>query len=213
MNLSIKYKLKYLNTKHSIEFKNDLIKLYPNCVYDSDLASDYSGHKITYGEMDYSGLDKILEFFSDRTFTSFLDIGSGRGKLCLYMCGFDSIIKSIGVELVQERHTDALVLKSKLNSYPNLISKLELINGDFMNFDLSVLKSTSPLIWISNLCFDSELTNRLFEKISSGNSLTNTIIACSKEYTGSDPKFVKLDTIDVKMSWTKESQVHLYHLI
>lgn len=209
-NIPNKYKLKYLNVKNLIEYKNKLMKLYPNCVHDSGLKSDYSGHKITYGEMDYSGLDKIIEYLPNKTFTSFLDIGSGRGKLCLYMCGFENIAKSIGVELVHERHADALELKSKLASYPNLVSKLELINANFMKVDLSMLKSTTPLIWISNLCFDPELTNQIFEKISSS-ELTG-IIACSKEYTGTSQQFVKLNTIPIKMSWTESSQVYLYKL-
>ena len=87
-----------------------------------------------------------------------------------------------------------------------------------MKFDLDVLSTTTEshtqtsLIWISNLCFSAELTNKVFEKLSSSNLNQGTVIGCSKEYTGSDSKFKKLDIISIKMSWTESSQVHLYQM-
>ena len=90
-----KYKQKYLDSKLIIEYKQKLMELYPKCVHDSVLEGDYSGKIITYGEMDYSGIDQIIKKFPDYTFTSFLDIGSGRGKLCLYIAAQSNILKSL----------------------------------------------------------------------------------------------------------------------
>jgi len=61
MSLTSKYKKKYLYYKSIIEYRKKLKELYPSTQYDSGLDKDYSGHKIIYGEMDYSGIDKILQ--------------------------------------------------------------------------------------------------------------------------------------------------------
>jgi len=210
MSLFVKYKAKYLNEKSAIEYRKRLKELYPTTVHDSSLDKDYSGHKITYGEMDYSGIDQIVKSFSNKTFTSFLDIGSGRGKLCLYIASIQSITKSVGIELVTPRHLDALKLKDKLDDFSAITSKVKFINQDFLTCGLDEFARTSPLVWISNLCFDLELTNRVINKLIE-QMPSNTVIACSKEYTGDDTnRLTKLDSLNVKMSWTESSQVHLY---
>jgi len=211
MSLTTKYKKKYLDSKSIFEYRKKLLELYPSAVHDSSLDKDYSGHKITYGEMDYSGIDQIIKNFPSKTFTSFLDIGSGRGKLCLYIASQPSITKSIGIELVTPRHQDALNLKAGLSDHPSITDKVEFINQDFLTCELDGFVNTSPLVWISNLCFDPELTNRLFNKLIN-EMPRGTIIACSKQYSESNSSLKNLESIQVKMSWTESSQVYLYRL-
>lgn len=212
MSLFIKYKTKYLNSKSEIEYKKKLKELYPQTTHDSSLDKDYPGHKITYGEMDYSGIDQIVHSFPNQTFTSFLDIGSGRGKLCLYIASEPSIIKSVGIELVTPRHQDAVKLQSKLNEFDKFVKKVEFINQDFLTCELDQFANTTPLVWISNLCFDPELTNRFFNKLIN-EMPSGTIIACSKQYTDTNSKLKELNSIQVKMSWSDSSQVHLYKIV
>jgi SAM-dependent methyltransferase len=212
MSLFIKYKAKYSNAKSAIEYRKKLKELYPSTTHDSGLDKDYSGHKITYGEMDYSGIDQIVSNFPNQPFTSFLDIGSGRGKLCLYIASEPSITKSVGIELVTPRHDDALNLKRQLDNFNRFTNKVEFINQDFLTCDLSQFVDTNPLVWISNLCFDRELTNQVFNKLIDGMP-SGTIIACSKQYTeGTNPKLKELNSIQVKMSWSESSEVHLYRI-
>ena len=85
----------------------------------------------------------------------------GRGKICLYATAIPTINKSIGIELVTERHNDAIKLKTKLLKYPET-SKVEFINNNFLNYNLDAIKSLKVLVWISNLCFDQETTNSIF---------------------------------------------------
>jgi hypothetical protein len=211
MSLTLKYKKKYLESKSIVEYRKKLFELYPSTMHDSGLDKDYSGHKITYGEMDYSGIDQIIKNFPSKTFTSFLDIGSGRGKLCLYIACEPSIVKSIGIELVTPRHQDALNLKERLSDHPTITEKVRFINQDFLTCELNEFANTTPLVWISNLCFDPELTNRVFNKLIN-QMPTGTIIACSKQYSGNNSSLKNLESIQVKMSWTESSQVHLYKL-
>jgi hypothetical protein len=213
----LKYKYKFIQLKNkynlSLPYIDQLKNYYPS--YKSDFKNTYydhtySNHKITYGEMEYDGLDTLLNYLSNYSFNSFIDIGSGRGKLCLYMASIPTIIKSIGIELVKERHDDALELKSKLSNYPEIL-KVEFINGDFIEYDFRKLNLTKVLIWISNLCFDQEITNKIFNKILS-ELPSKTIIACSKSHDFNNPKIKKLDEISVKMTWSKNSNIYIYEI-
>jgi len=206
----LKYKQKFLQLKDKLPYIDQLKNYYPSYKSDSKYNSTYSNHKITYGEMDYDGLDTLLNYLSNYSFNSFIDIGSGRGKLCLYMASISSIIKSIGIEIVKERHDDALELKSKLSNYEETL-KVDFINGDFVEYDFKKLNLTKVLIWISNLCFDQEITNKIFNKILS-ELPSKTIIACSKSHDFDNPKIKKLDQISVKMSWSQDSNIYIYEI-
>jgi len=150
--------------------------------------------------MEYEGIEKLYETVKEFEPTCFMDIGSGRGKLCMYMASKPEIKHSLGIELVKERHEDAKKLKSKLNA-----SKVELFNGDFREVDLSDYKDDTFFIWFSNLCFASEVTNEIFEKLKE----VKGIVCCSKAPT-TEAKLLK--EITIPMSWNKESNVFIYEI-
>lgn len=210
-NKYLKCKKKYLQIKTKL-FVNELKKLYPSCKHDLNLLNNYANYKITYGEMDYDGFDSIINFpdLSNYSFESFIDIGSGRGKICLYASSMTSIKKSIGIELVKERHDDALNLKSQLSMYPEIL-KVNFINGDFFDYNFSNFNLTNVLVWISNLCFEQETTNKLFIKLLD-ELPSKTIIACSKQHMIDNLKIKKIGEISIKMSWSNNSMIYLYQI-
>jgi len=205
----LKYKKRYLDLKKNKlnNFQDELKKLYPKVQFDKDINIDYGNNKITYGELNYDGLDKILRYFKN-DFNSFLDIGSGRGKLCLHISNYPDINKSIGIELVKERHLDALSLKNKLKNYQN-VKKVQFINDDIFKINLGNLfnKDDLILIWISNLCFDIDFNSKLFSKLIK-ELPKDTIIACSKKPENLDGLLL-VDQIKVPMSWSEDSEVYL----
>lgn len=210
--LEIKNKEKSSNLSNAIlmsNFKDELKKLYPACKFDKDRNTNYEKANITYGEMNYEGFDKLLEYLKNDV-NVFIDIGSGRGKLCLYSAGFPFIKKSIGIELVKERHNDAVFLKSKLEKYPES-TKVKFINDYVENVNLSQFKSDKILIWISNLCMAESVTNTIFESIA--NNLPNgTIIGCSKAPKESS-KYVKVTDLKIPMSWSDDSNIFLFKIV
>jgi hypothetical protein len=135
----------------------------------------------------------------------------------------DKVEKSIGIELVTERHSDAIKLKENLSTkFGEITKKVELINGDMFEYLNSIDKSTFDgpvLIWISNLCFNESLTKKLFDSLVS-KMPSGTIIGSSKIPTvlpaGIEP-IVSADSADgkiiVSMSWSKGSTIHLYKII
>jgi hypothetical protein len=205
-NLTRKIKSKSKNNEYISLLKN----IYPSCKFDSgkDNYSLYENHNITYGEMEYVGIDKlynhVINLIPKCNF--FIDIGSGRGKICMYMASKPKISKVLAIELVKERHDDAEDLKGKLKKYI-FTNKVELINENIFNVNLK--NNLNCFVWFSNLCFDSSNNNEVFKKLK--NELPKgSIICCSKKFDNFEP----LETIDIQMSWykNKESTVYIYRL-
>ena len=65
---------------------------------------------------------KISEFISPRKVEWFIDVGSGRGKLCLYVANnIESVKKCVGVEMDRDRHGEALRLLQEVKTSTNSI--------------------------------------------------------------------------------------------
>lgn len=232
-----KYKSKYLELKQKVYLKDEFIyklkQLYPRVVFDKNNKdiNENNDKRInyTYGEMEYDGIKILLDhikntFNIDKGIRFFYDIGSGRGKLPIIIACLDSIIKSIGIEIVEERHNDALQLLDSLKDKYDFLSKVNLINNDFNKLNLyeeisneynlvSDDNNIFILIWISNLCFNSELNDELFIKLIT-EFPKNTIICCSKAPSKTisieNKTLINKGTIQTIMSWNRNSDVHIY---
>jgi tRNA G46 methylase TrmB len=202
------------NNKNKITKKkyiSKLKKIYPKQQYDSKILENlYEGHKITYGEMEYDGIHQLYNYVKKNynpDINCFIDIGSGRGKLCMYMASQPKIKKVLGVEVVKERHDDAEYIKSQLNY--DYSQKVILLNNDILSVDLKEYKNSQILIWFSNLCFEVPTIDIIFNKIK--NELPKgTIVCCSKNPTTFKADY--LNSITIPMSWTKLSNVYIYRL-
>ena len=229
-NKYLKYKDKYLKLKQKQSGGNDayiseLKKLYPECIHDGQNVKDIktyqdNGYITTYGEMDYPAIEKFNELFNSQNVKYFIDFGSGRGKLPLFMG--DKVDKSIGIELVAERTVDANKLKEKLSeNFSEITAKVELIAGDMFKYLEPVTKTTfnAPvLIWISNLCFSEEITKKLFNELVA-KMPSDSIIGSSKIPTTIPPGIIPIITegstdnkIIVPMSWSKTSNIYIYKI-
>lgn len=230
-----KYKNKYLQLKTQIygqlggseEFIEELKKLYPECVHDSGTISkateyEQNNYATTYGEMNYEAIEKYNQTVNlDNKYKYFIDFGSGRGKLPLYMG--TKVKKSIGIELVKERHEDAVKLLNKLSvEYPQITQKVELICGDMFVYLENINKTTfddSVMIWVSNLCFGEDLTEKLFNQIVK-KFPSGTVIASSKipkDIPNGMIQFIvkpsNKNELVVPMSWSSNSTIYLYMVV
>ena len=207
-------------------FVSKLKSLYPSCKHDSNNdKSSYSGHSITYGEMNYDGMKVLYTYVQtiNPEINTFIDIGSGRGKLCLYLASLPKIKKCIGIELVKSRCEDAIELKSRLSSA--FADKVEFICGDIFSIDLSERimngfgtgsdsdsgTDAKVFVWLSNLCFKQETVDEIFEKIVH-DLPKGSILCCSKKTTSENPRITFIETVPIEMSWNKESNVHIYQI-
>lgn len=202
---------------YNSNYLSHLHNLYPEIVKDTSeeremFKEKYKEHKTTYGEMEYEGLEKLFRYISkfDPRINSFIDVGSGRGKLVLYMAGKKNIKKSIGIELVDKRHENALQLLDQLNMFPNFTNKVTLLNKDVLEISFKEYLPTEGLVfvWFSNLCFDQEITDSIFEKMRE-ELPKGSIICCSQ-----CPNTKDLDNIPsmkIPMTWSV-STVSIYRL-
>ncbi len=227
-NKYLKYKNKYLelrknliggsnnvsniDDKVSIEsYRNKLNKIYPSVVFDNANKGQIStsNNNTTYGEMNYEGIEILNTKLNPlKTIDTFIDIGSGRGKLVLWYAGESNVTKSIGIEIVESRYKDAEALKQKLET-PQITNKVEFINKDFLdiNFRSLIENNSKVLVWLSNLCFSKDVTDKIFDKVVK-EFPTGTIICCSSETSNQNVRLV--DKISVPMSWSSSSMVYVY---
>jgi hypothetical protein len=229
----LKYKKKYLELKENKDKSNEtnyiltLKKLYPSCVHDHGTI-EYADideikkqeYATTYGEMDYPAIELFNNKFNPHNeIKYFIDFGSGRGKLPLFMAFY--VEKSFGIELVKNRHDDAVKLKEQLaKEYSKFTNKVELLNTDMFDFLKTINKNTfkSPvLIWISNLCFSEKITSRLFNELLA-KMPSGSIIGCSKIPNVIPEGIIPLNNengtnkLIVKMSWSETSVIYIYKI-
>lgn len=218
------------------KFIYQLKSLYPSCKFDKNInRSIYDNHKITYGEMEYEGMEELYNYVRNKynsNLDTFIDVGSGRGKLCMFMAAQKNIDKSIGIELVKERYEDAQLLQKELIEYQetgktsqmthsklcrggkrgekiDYAKKVTLLNQNILDIDLKnyVSPDSDVFVWFSNLCFEQNTTNDIFQKIN--NELpNNSIVCCSKMPNPTVGIF--LNKIQIPMSWSKNSEVYIY---
>lgn len=186
-----------------------LKELYPSCLHQSHISKpEYQEDNTTYGEMNYEGMAKLYSEVKkmNKSIQTFIDVGSGYGKLNIFMASYDKIKKSIGIELVQERYEHALGLLKQMDSQYS--HKVEFKNDNILDIDINSLihPQGAVFVWWSNLCFSQDKVNEMYEKIAA-ELPKGSIIACSKQMTNveTQPK-----TMIIPMSWSATSTVYIY---
>jgi tRNA G46 methylase TrmB len=196
----------YNKTKKN-RYINRLKELYPSCKHDKTNKL-LTGIK-TYGEMDYDSIQKLYNYVTEHfnpSIDCFIDIGSGRGKLCMYMAAQPKIKHVIGIELVKERHNDAVKLKSQLGE--DYDDKISLLNKDLFDVNFKKYNDSQIFIWFSNCMFiDFEYNDKIFKKLQK-ELPKGTIICCSTKTNIDNIKLLK--TIKLNMSWKSLSNVYIY---
>jgi hypothetical protein len=185
----------------------ELKKIYPTMKYDTHNKTK-SKYNTTYGEMEYEGIEKLYNHLlqTNKQINCFMDLGSGRGKLCMYMSAQQDIQKVIGIELVKERHDDAIAMKNKLTE---ISDKVDLFNNDIFKISLIPYAKYNNFIWISSLCFSEKIVNNIFKKIKRELN-TGTIVCCSKIPTIKIGELI--DTVIIPQTWNSEHEVSIFRL-
>jgi len=136
-----------------------------------------------------------------------MDLGSGKGALCIHMAKQPAIENVLGIELVDDRHDEAVKLRESLSETD--ARKVDLVLGDIFKVSLKKYKSKNIFIWISSLCFPQELINNLFKKLKR-ELRPGTIICSSKTVTNNVGTL--LETITLPQSWNQTHQATIYKL-
>lgn len=179
-----------------------------------DAENKYEGHQITYGEVTEAGIHKIAKVFAKYLSLSqvpvqnrtFYDLGCGLGKIVIGIALLHPQIRSIGIELVEERARQAGVAIGRVNK--NVQNRCGIVSGSILDNEFSY--GNACWIFISNLCFSSEVNSQIAEKL--GREVpSGCVIQCSKELpTAAQHRLVLKESHRVPMTWTDESQLHVY---
>lgn len=150
MYACIKDKNIYGGNNNLIEKLDNLYKNTPNIngIY-------HKKYNTTYGELETLEIDKIFSHLNINSNDVFYDLGCGSGKINYYVAEKYKI-KSIGIEIIEERFNVAKSIKEKVKN-----KNLHYFKNDFLKVDLS----NGTIFYAYNLMWDNKVNNDLIKKI------------------------------------------------
>ena len=181
--------------------------------YMNDTSAYDSKFALTYGEVTLDGVKQLANIFQRQhpiatypvSRRVFYDLGSGIGKIVITMASLVPSITSKGVELVNERHNMAMTAYRNIKEQ-SVRSRVEFIHGSMLDRSLS----DAAWIYVSNLCFSSEINDQLSEKL--GRELqVNALIVSSKPLD--HPSLQLIGKTTLSQTWSAESEAYVYEKV
>lgn len=164
---------------------------------------DYNFNKkynLTYGELTNDGLKTMLSGI-DTGNKVFYDLGSGKGSVVINAINnFKNLKKAVGIEIVKDRHNDAI----KRREEEDLKDKIEFIQEDIFSDKINL--QDADIIYISNLCFNEEMNNNIAKKIDN-EVKSGTIIFTSRKIPLENVS--ETSNTSVKQTWMNGSNIHI----
>jgi SAM-dependent methyltransferase len=206
---SIKSICQHLNTWDSYS-DEEKFKLENLTIRDSQLSKNYKYIKtnkyqknFVYGEITRKGVDELIQsiYRHKKTITDkdvFVDIGSGTGKLILHTAISSTFKTLVGVEVIKERYQYAKSILETASPIDD--KKVFFINKDIRDFDLSF----ATVVFINNLCFDSELNKIIYDKLPTGCHFISALPYKNCIYLK--------DKLKLGVSWIKDPFVFNYYI-
>ena len=157
--------------------------------------NNYEDSSFIYGEICNKDLLNILiKYIRDEK--TMLDVGSGCGKLSIYIALKLNIYVE-GIEIVKNRF-----LKSeKLLEFYNIYEKVNFINDDFKNLYFGNFE----IIYCCNLVFSDYHNNLLYQKIEK--EFNGLFILF--EYNNLLANYL-IDKVVIKCSWNKHTEIFIF---
>lgn len=156
---------------------------------------DSSNSSLIYGEVYNEDLSNVLSKYINNE-SSMLDVGSGCGKLSIYIAmKFDIYVD--GIEIAENR----FIKSEKLLEFYNIYEKVNFINDNFKNYYFGDYE----IIYCCNLVFSDEDNKLLYKKI-------------EKEFNGLFILFEYdrlladyiIDRIKIKCSWNNATEIYIF---
>jgi hypothetical protein len=152
----------------------------------------------TYGEILYSGVEKILSVIQPSKNDVFVDYGSGLGKIVIHAFLKSSVREAYGIESAPDLHQQALNAAQRLqHELPGFYEdgrKLTFLLGNFLE-----LRLTNVTIALVNAtCFTQSLLNELGKVLDQTPSI-HTVL--SSRPISIFERFVFKRTIRIECSW------------
>jgi len=163
------------------EYEDDLEILYSLTTEEgrpSNYSEDIAKGTGLYGELTREGVEHMMEklrpYFSDPNGV-FYDLGSGTGKIVSHVALGSQLSKVCGIELDVIRHSKSKRHVENL-SFP--ITKPQIINGDFLNYDFSdaTIIYFDNLMWPDIMRQQPDIVKKIFGTINPGTLIVSKAI-------------------------------------
>ena len=181
-------------------------------------SEKYKGHHITYGEITERGLHICSALFEkynplekvpleNRTF---YDLGCGLGKFVIGMSILHPHLRSIGIDVVEERVQQARAALARVPT--KLVQKHSMFHaGSFLEDRFHF--NNACWIFISNLCIGNDVLTPLLVKLKT-EMRPGSILLCSREFPEAENSgFVKREVSSAPMTWTEKSNIIVYQRV
>lgn len=147
---------------------HEMVQSYLDKVYtafDTDIKHTlhFNGNEI-YGEILYYSAIKLINYLRISSEDHFLDIGSGLGKLALYVYFTSKAASVAGIEINHPRHVIAMRIKQSIQAQlPRMFDHRELVllEGNFLTSSFD--KTT--MVYICSTIFSYELLESIGKKL------------------------------------------------
>lgn len=131
----------------------------------------------------------------------FLDLGSGYGALVLQAVTDFGVQHSMGIELSQDRHDQAL--QDWKRGSQDVQDKALLVCGDAAGAEAGRMIENASVVWCSNLLFDNQFNDRLAGHVGTHGKDSVRVLVSLKEFpSGIDGFELAAVKLPVEMSWT-----------
>lgn len=144
---------------------------YPAALSREDQTLAQKNIFLTYGEVLPEGIEKLLEFVEPNSFDSFVDLGSGAGKIVLQSFLCSNMRACYGVEIDQARFNtsmDALTdLQQKLPGLFDNNRIIKFFNSNILECDFSEV----TLVFSNATSFGPNLMSKIADKVNLSQSV------------------------------------------
>lgn len=159
----------------------------------------------TYGEIMPAASVQLIDALDLRSGDTFVDLGSGVGKLVLTAALRSKVGRAVGVELGRDRHRDALSVVRAAET-EGLLSPgvVELRNQDILRTSLS----GATVLYTCSTAFPYAFTERVAHRV--GRLGRPVRFVTLQELDCDIPGFALTQVLRLDMSWARKRKVHVY---
>ena len=157
---------------------------------------------LLYGETPPKTVDTLLEKYVRPTDKVLYDLGSGVGNVVIQAALSGKFKKTVGVEVVQERHTMSIEALKRGQPFLPPDTEVQFVNGDFLSSDFS----DADVIYITATAYSKKLLKDLQSRLIAVKPGTRIIIT-DKQLD--HRQFSLVDKINLPMSYA-DADIYVY---
>lgn len=172
---------------------------------------------LTYGEVTYAGMEAVYDALNLKQGDVFFDLGSGVGKLVLYVALRAQVARSVGLEVGEKRHALAVgacerlkALKeepdAKLSSLTQPCSEFQVLQADICKYAYQ----DASVVVITNVCMDMQVQSRAVEQLLRCSAIRRLVTTCALPPNN---RLKLARAVCVACTWCKQSSWQVYDVM